>query len=156
MYASSPGRNRDRVNGPEAISANGMFFSLLQRKHAVLTTITSAKVYITGRRMEALANAARKQLSHSGESSGFFIPIGPCDATSKKSPEDLVSQVEAKEKYLSLVVAAVDAVQMKKNLWHESAEDLNTTTTQTSQQCISAPPLSFRCTRLRRRATRRP
>jgi hypothetical protein len=61
------------------------------------------------------------------ESSGSIIPIGPCDATSKKSLEDLVSQVEAKEKYISLVVAAAgmsgpkgfpdtpDAVQLKKN-----------------------------------------
>jgi len=58
---------------------------------------------------------------------------------SKKSLEDLVSQVEAKEKYLSLVVAAAGmsgpkgfsdmsgAAQLKKNLWQESVEDWNST-----------------------------
>jgi NAD(P)-dependent dehydrogenase (short-subunit alcohol dehydrogenase family) len=89
--------------------------------------------------MEALENAAQKHSPDSDESSGSIIPIGPCDVTSKKSLEGLVNQVEAKEKYLSVVVAAAgtsgpkgfpdtpDAVQMKKNLWQESAEDWNTT-----------------------------
>jgi NAD(P)-dependent dehydrogenase (short-subunit alcohol dehydrogenase family) len=89
--------------------------------------------------MEALENAARKHSPESDQSSGSIIPIGPCDVTSKKSLEDLVSQVEAKEKYLSLIVAAAgtsgpkgfpdtsDAVQLKKNLWQESVEDWNTT-----------------------------
>ena len=70
------------------------------------TESTGAKVYITGRRMDALENAARKHSPESDESSGSIIPIGPCDVTSKKSIEDLVSHVEAKEKYLSLFVAA--------------------------------------------------
>jgi hypothetical protein len=56
--------------------------------------------------MEALENAAKKHSPDSDESAGSIIPIGPCDVTSKKSLEDLVGQVEAKEKYLSLVVAA--------------------------------------------------
>ena len=89
--------------------------------------------------MDALENAARQHSPESDESPGSIIPIGPCDVTSKKSLEDLVSQIEAKESYLSLIVAAAgmsgpkgfpdtsDAVQMKKNLWQESVEDWNTT-----------------------------
>lgn len=91
--------------------------------------------------MEALENAAREHSPESDEPSGSITPIGPCDVTSKKSLEDLVSQIEAKEKYisLSLAIAAAgmsdprgfpdtfDAVQLKKNLWHESVEDWNST-----------------------------
>jgi len=98
-----------------------------------------AKVYITGRRMEALETAAKEHSPDSDESSGSIVPIGPCDVTSKQSLEDLVKQIESKEKYLSLVVAAAgmsgpksspdtsDAVQMKKNLWAESPEEWNAT-----------------------------
>lgn len=102
-----------------------------------LTHLSGAKVYITGRRMEALETAAKEHSPDSDESSGSIVPIGPCDVTSKQSLEDLVKQIESKEKYLSLVVAAAgmsgpksspdtsDAVQMKKNLWAESPEEWN-------------------------------
>jgi len=98
-----------------------------------------AKVYITGRRVEALETAAQQHSPNSDQSSGSIVPAGPCDVTSKESLEKLVSEIESKEKYLSLVVAAAgmsgpkgfpdteDAVQLKKNLWQESVEDWNTT-----------------------------
>jgi len=93
-----------------------------------------AKVYITGRRKEVLDNAAK---SHSPDSSGGgqIIPIGPCDVTSKDDLEKLTAEIESKEKYLSLVVAAAgisgpkgfadtgDAKQLKKNLWQEPVEE---------------------------------
>ncbi|KIW64130.1 hypothetical protein PV04_09085 [Phialophora macrospora] len=95
-----------------------------------------AKVYITGRRKEVLDNAAK---THSPQSSnpsskGQIIPIGPCDVTSKEDLQKLTAELESKEKYLSLVVAAAgvsgpkgypdtsDAKQMKENLWGEQVE----------------------------------
>lgn len=130
-------RNRYRVDGSPSIIRKWYFSHYAE--YAVLIASTGAKVYITGRRMEALENAAQKHSPDSDESAGSIVPIGPCDVTSKKSLEDLVIQVEAKEKYLSLVIAAAgmsgprgfpdssDAVQLKKNLWQESPEDWNTT-----------------------------
>ena len=89
--------------------------------------------------MEALENAARQHSPDSDQSSGSIIPIGPTDVTNKASIEDLVSKIESKEKYLSLVVAAAgisgpkgypnsgNAIQIKANLWEESVEDWNAT-----------------------------
>lgn len=64
-----------------------------------------AKVYITGRRMEALEQAA-KHHSPNGEGGGSIIPIGPCDVTKKEELEKLVDNLKGKEKYLNLLVAA--------------------------------------------------
>jgi len=95
-----------------------------------------AKVYITSRRQEVLENAAQ---THSPDSAGEIIPIGPCDVTNKDDLERLTADLEAKEKYLTLVVAAAgvsgpkgypdtsDAAQMKSNLWQEQVEDWNAT-----------------------------
>lgn len=88
--------------------------------------------------MEVLENAAKTHDPQS-QSGGAIIPIGPCDVTSKSDLESLVSQLEAKEQYLTLLVAAAgvagpkgyadtsDAAQMKSNLWSESADDWNAT-----------------------------
>ncbi|KAH0842831.1 hypothetical protein AYO21_10965 [Fonsecaea monophora] len=100
-----------------------------------------AKVYITGRRKEVLDNAARTHNPQSSNTSlnGQIIPIGPCDVTSKESLEKLTSELESKEKYLSLVIAAAgvsgpkgypdtsDAKQMKENLWQEQIEEWKAT-----------------------------
>ncbi|KAK6600654.1 hypothetical protein H4I95_07636 [Botrytis cinerea] len=96
-----------------------------------------AKVYITGRRMEALENAAKQ---HSPTSGGSIIPIGPCDVTSKKDLENLVSEISKKEKYISLLLAGAgisgpkaepnssDAVELKDKLFNsESFEEWGTT-----------------------------
>ena len=65
--------------------------------------------------------------------------MGPCDVTSKDDLERLTAEIESKEKYLSLVVAAAgvsgpkgfpdtsDAKQMKENLWKEPVEEWNAT-----------------------------
>ena len=99
-------------------------------------------MYITGRRMEKLENAAK---THSPDtqsdtsSKGSIIPIGPCDVRSKSDLDSLVSKIEAKESYLTLVVAAAgvsgpksapdtsDAVELKKKLWEEPSEEWNET-----------------------------
>ncbi|KAL9127619.1 MAG: hypothetical protein Q9217_003553 [Psora testacea] len=60
-----------------------------------------AKVYITGRRIEVLENAAK---SHDPDGAGQIIPIGPCDVTSKPDLEKLIKELSSKEKYLSLLI----------------------------------------------------
>ncbi|KAL9640705.1 MAG: hypothetical protein Q9164_000100 [Protoblastenia rupestris] len=60
-----------------------------------------AKVYITGRRMEVLENAAK---SHDPDGEGQIIPIGPCDVTSKSDLEKLIQELSSKEKYLNLLI----------------------------------------------------
>lgn len=100
-----------------------------------------AKVYITGRRMEVLENAAKEHSPDSSQTNlnGQIIPIGPCDVTSKAELEKLVADLESKEKYLSLLVAAAgvsgpkgfpdskDAKEIKEELWKESVDDWNAT-----------------------------
>ncbi|KAI9642935.1 hypothetical protein NHQ30_008669 [Ciborinia camelliae] len=96
-----------------------------------------AKVYITGRRMEALENAAKQ---HSPTSGCSIIPIGPCDVTSKKDLETLVAEISKKEKYISLLLAGAgisgpkaepnssDVVELKDKLFNsESFEEWGTT-----------------------------
>lgn len=61
-----------------------------------------AKVYITGRRVEALENAAK---SHNPKEGGEIIPCGPCDVRSKESLQNLVDEISKKEKYINLLIA---------------------------------------------------
>lgn len=92
-----------------------------------------AKVYITGRRMEALENAAK---SHEPNGGGQIIPVGPCDVTKKDDLEKLVKEIESKEKCVNLLMCNAgvggpkaepdqeDAGDLKKKLWeNESVED---------------------------------
>ena len=95
-------------------------------------------MYITSRRKEVLDNAAQK---HGPDSSspGEIIPLGPCDVTSKDDLQKITEELESKEKYISLVVAAAgvsgatgapdvsDAKQLKENLWKEKVEEWNST-----------------------------
>jgi len=60
-----------------------------------------ARVYITGRRMEALENAAK---THSLAQGGEIIPAGPCDVTKKEDLEKLVAEISKKEKYINLLI----------------------------------------------------
>jgi NAD(P)-dependent dehydrogenase (short-subunit alcohol dehydrogenase family) len=98
-----------------------------------------AKVYITGRRTEALENAAK---SHNPEfnGSGSIIPIGPTDVTKKEDLEALVKDLQTKEKYINLLICSAgisgpkaepehdDAGDLKKKLWdNETVEDWNST-----------------------------
>ena len=98
-----------------------------------------AKVYITGRRTEALENAAKSHdPNHDG--SGTIIPIGPTDVTKKEDLEALVRDLQTKEKYINLLICNAgipgpkaepehdDASDLKKKLWdNESVEDWNST-----------------------------
>lgn len=62
-----------------------------------------ARVYITGRRIEALENAAK---THSTANTGEIIPVGPCDVTNKEDLENLVAQISTKEKHINLLVTS--------------------------------------------------
>jgi len=59
-----------------------------------------AKVYITGRRAEALEAAVK---SHAPEGSGQIIPV-TADITSKESIAKLRDEISSKEKYLNILV----------------------------------------------------
>ena len=97
-----------------------------------------AKVYITGRRVEALENAAKTH--HPNEKGGSIIPIGPCDVTKKSDLQSLVEDLQKKEKYINLLFCNAgvggpkaepeheDAGDLKKKLWdNESVEEWNST-----------------------------
>lgn len=102
-----------------------------------------AKVYITGRRTDVLEKAAKEHSpqNHDAPIHGDIIPIGPTDVRSKDDLQKLVKEIESKEKYLSLVVAAAgipgpkeprpetkDANEHKKQAWDaESVEEWNGT-----------------------------
>ncbi|KAI0132276.1 hypothetical protein BJ170DRAFT_239630 [Xylariales sp. AK1849] len=98
-----------------------------------------AKVYITGRRLEALENAAKKH-TPSSSSGGQIIPIGPCDVTKKDDLEKLVAEVNKREKFINLLICNAgvsgpkaepeqeDAEDLKAKLWNnESVEDWQNT-----------------------------
>lgn len=84
-----------------------------------------AKVYITGRRLEALENAAKE---HAPESStgGKIIPLGPCDVRKKEDLERVVGELRNKhgEKYINLLMCNAGVSGTKAEPDHENAEDL--------------------------------
>ncbi|EON95796.1 putative short chain dehydrogenase reductase family protein [Phaeoacremonium minimum UCRPA7] len=91
-----------------------------------------AKVYITGRRMEALENAAK---SHEPSHGGQIIPVGPCDVRKKDDLEKLVKEIQSKEKFINLLVCNAgvagpkaepeesDAEDLKQKLWENESVD---------------------------------
>ncbi|KAI0555470.1 hypothetical protein F4679DRAFT_523912 [Xylaria curta] len=81
-----------------------------------------AKVYITGRRVEALEKAAKEHQPASGE--GQIIPIGPCDVTKKEDLSRLVEDISKKEKYIHLLVCNAGVSGPKAEPEHTDAEDL--------------------------------
>ncbi|KAK7712701.1 hypothetical protein SLS64_001416 [Diaporthe eres] len=95
-----------------------------------------AKVYITGRRTEALENAA-KEHNPCFSTGGKIIPVGPCDVRKKEDLERVVEELQTThgEKYINLLVCnagvagpkaepeEADASDLKKKLWdNESVE----------------------------------
>lgn len=90
----------------------------------LLTTELGAKVYITGRRTEALENAAN---THSPDLGGSIIPIGPCDVTKKEDLEKIVAEISQKEKYINLLVAAAGISGPKAEPESENATELKKT-----------------------------
>ncbi|KAL9102596.1 MAG: hypothetical protein Q9163_002276 [Psora crenata] len=114
-----------------------------------------AKVYITGRRMEVLENAAK---SHDPAGAGKVIPIGPCDVTSKAELEKLIKELSSKEKYLNLLITNAgisgpkappdtdSAAALHEKLWKgESVEDwqsvMNTNVTSVYFSTLAFLPL---------------
>ncbi|KAH8883042.1 NAD(P)-binding protein [Thozetella sp. PMI_491] len=87
-----------------------------------------AKVYITGRRPEALEQAAKSH-DPAGASGGSIIPLGPCDVRKKEDLEAIVAELQKKEKFIHLLVCSAgiagpkaepednDAEDLKKRLW---------------------------------------
>ncbi|KAH9883242.1 NAD(P)-binding protein [Xylariomycetidae sp. FL2044] len=84
-----------------------------------------AKVYITGRRMEALENAAKHHQPSSGN--GQIIPIGPCDVTKKDDLEKLVTDLGKKEKHVNLLICNAGVSGPKAEPEHSDADDLKAT-----------------------------
>jgi NAD(P)-dependent dehydrogenase (short-subunit alcohol dehydrogenase family) len=80
-----------------------------------------AKVYITGRRKEALETAAK---SHNPNGGGSIIPLGPCDVTKKDDLERMYKELASKEKYINLLVAAAGISGEKAEPDEENATDL--------------------------------
>jgi len=91
-----------------------------------------ARVYITSRRSEAIENAANTHDPSGGE----IIALKTTDVTSKDSLQELVQEVEKREKHIDLLVCNAgvpgpkappeqrDAKDLKENLWNnESVEE---------------------------------
>ncbi|ROW05016.1 hypothetical protein VSDG_00538 [Cytospora chrysosperma] len=89
-----------------------------------------ARVYITGRRVEALENAA-KEHNPSFKSGGKIIPVGPCDVRKKEDLERIVHELRTThgEKHVNLLMCnagisgtkaepeAANAEDLKRKLW---------------------------------------
>lgn len=114
-----------------------------------------AKVYITGRRQEALEKAAK---SHDPSEGGSIIPIGPYDVTKKGDLEKLSDELSSKEKYINLLICAAgisgpkaepdqdDAKSLKDKLWknetfEEWGETYNTDVTSVYFSTVALLPL---------------
>ncbi|KAE9378045.1 short chain dehydrogenase/reductase-like protein family [Stipitochalara longipes BDJ] len=80
-----------------------------------------ARVYITGRRMEALENAAK---THSPAQGGDIIPVGPCDVTKKEDLENLVAQISKREQFIDVLVTNAGISGPKAEPDSESASEL--------------------------------
>ncbi|KAF2662183.1 NAD(P)-binding protein [Lophiostoma macrostomum CBS 122681] len=96
-----------------------------------------AKVYITGRRAEALEKAAK---FHDPGHHGSIIPLSTCDVTKKEDLEKLYEELASKEKHINLLICSAGisgakaepneekATSLKEKLWNnESFENWNET-----------------------------
>lgn len=84
-----------------------------------------ARVYITGRRVEALENAA-KEHNPSFKSGGKIIPVGPCDVRKKEDLEKVVHELRTThwEKHVNLLMCNAGISGTKAEPEAENAEDL--------------------------------
>ncbi|KAK7755195.1 hypothetical protein SLS62_002700 [Diatrype stigma] len=118
------------VKGKVAVVTGGTGIGLMATQ---ALSANGARVYITGRRMDAVENAAKSHQPTSG--GGEIIPIGPCDVTKKEDLDRLVSDLGSKEKYIDLLICNAgvagpkaepdveDAAELKEKLWaNESFE----------------------------------
>ncbi|KKY37581.1 putative short chain dehydrogenase reductase family [Diaporthe ampelina] len=115
-----------------------------------------AKVYITGRRTEALENAA-KEHNPSFSTGGSIIPVGPCDVRKKEDLEKIVTELETThgEKYINLLVCnagvagtkaepeEVDASDLKKKLWDNETVEAWQSTFETDVTSVYFTTVAF-------------
>ncbi|KAF1986658.1 NAD(P)-binding protein [Aulographum hederae CBS 113979] len=92
-----------------------------------------ARVYITGRREEAVEKAAQ---SHAPSDGGNIIPIGGIDVTKKADLERLVQTISKDEKHINLLICAAgipggkaepdkeSGEEMKKKLWENESPEV--------------------------------
>jgi len=80
-----------------------------------------ARVYITGRRQEALSKAAE---FHDPDGVGQIIPLQPCDVRKKDELEKVAQEVSQKEGYINLLVASAGIPGQKVEPDETSAEAL--------------------------------
>ncbi|KAF2142664.1 uncharacterized protein K452DRAFT_287075 [Aplosporella prunicola CBS 121167] len=111
-----------------------------------------AKVYITGRRMEALKNAAE---THSKGIEGQIIPIGPCDVTKKDDIAKLYDEIASKEKHINLLICAAGisgtkaepeaekATDLKAKLWNEETFEVWNETYNTDVTAVYFTTVAF-------------
>ncbi|CAN8102012.1 unnamed protein product [Discula destructiva] len=87
-----------------------------------------AKVYIVGRRLEALENAAKSH-NPSFSSGGKIIPLGPCDVRKKDGLEKLVHELRTThgETHINLLMCNAGIAGSKAEPEAEHAEDLKST-----------------------------
>lgn len=84
-----------------------------------------AKVYITGRRVEALERAASAHSPEQDRTGGQIIPLGPCDVRKKEDLAKVVEELRKKEKYINLLVCNAGVSGPKAEPEHEDAGDLS-------------------------------
>ncbi|PBP16200.1 putative Vacuolar fusion protein CCZ1 [Diplocarpon rosae] len=94
------------------------------KRAAQALAANGAKVYITGRRVDALENAAK---SHEPAVGGQIIPVGPCDVTKKEDLENLVAEISKKEKYINLLICSAGISGPKAEPESEKASELKKT-----------------------------
>ncbi|KAG8629372.1 hypothetical protein KVT40_003237 [Elsinoe batatas] len=82
-----------------------------------------AKVYITGRRSEALENAAKSHDPNGGQ----IIPLTTTDVTSKEDLENCVKDLQKREKFINLLVCNAGTSSPKAAPEHEDADKLKDT-----------------------------
>ncbi|ROW13968.1 hypothetical protein VPNG_04031 [Cytospora leucostoma] len=84
-----------------------------------------ARVYITGRRVEALENAAKAH-NPAYTSGGKIIPVGPCDVRKKEDLEKVVHELRTThgETHVNLLVCNAGISGTKAEPVEEDAEDL--------------------------------
>jgi NAD(P)-dependent dehydrogenase (short-subunit alcohol dehydrogenase family) len=80
-----------------------------------------AKVYITGRRSEALENASKW---HDPKGTGQIIPAITCDVTKKDQLQKLIDYISSKEDHVDLLITASGIAGPKAEPEHEDARDL--------------------------------
>lgn len=105
---------------------HGQYLTSKQATQALAAN--GAKVYIVGRRLEALENAAK---SHNPNftSGGKIIPVGPFDVRKKADLEKLVNELRTThgEKHINLLMCNAGIAGSKAEPNEENAEDLKKT-----------------------------